>query len=257
MNACKSLRLTLLSVVLLLAITNAKPATGAESADLEIRDSAGRVLIAADQIRSYDVATHTLTLLPEVRGPLCKQLQVSRHLAAGVPFVVAVGGQTIYEGNFTTSASSQSFSTPIIVVDLVPLDENLHEDQLQIQPGYPSAAFFKGQDHRSDERIRTALKSAGKLRNSAPDHAAWLAECILEMQTIKPGMTRRDLLNVFQKEGGLSTRTARRYAYRNCPYIKVDVKFDPVGNPDDKLTNTPADRITQISQPFLEWTISD
>ncbi|MEX2092818.1 MAG: hypothetical protein WD971_09085, partial [Pirellulales bacterium] len=234
MAQCKSL---LVFVIGFLAADCLQPAAAADTAEFEIRDEAGNVLVASDQIRSYDLATHTLTLLPQVRGPLCEKLLKGRRLVSGVPFAVVVGGTTVYQGTFTTSASSRSFSTPIIVVDPVPLDQNLHEDQLQIQLGYPTAKFFTGDDPRADERIRTALAAAGKLASNATDHTAWVAASLLEMQAIKPGMTRGDLLNVFKEEGGLSTRTARRYAYRDCPYIKVDVKFDPVGTFDDKLTN--------------------
>jgi hypothetical protein len=39
-------------------------------------------------------------------------------------------------------------------------------------------------------------------------------------------MTRSDLLKVFATEGGLSWSTQRTYVYRQCPYIKVDVKFE-------------------------------
>jgi hypothetical protein len=70
-------------------------------------------------------------------------------------------------------------------------------------------------------------------------------------------MTRVDLLKVFREEGGLSTRTQRRFAYRDCPYIKVDVEFEPVGEPEDKLSQLPEDKIIKISKPFLEWSIID
>jgi hypothetical protein len=86
--------------------------------------------------------------------------------------------------------------------------------------------------------------------------ARWIGASLKEMQSIKVGMTRGDLLKVFMEEGGLSTRTQRRYVYRRCGYIKVDVEFAPVGNPDSH-DESPADRITKISKPFLEWAIMD
>jgi hypothetical protein len=49
-----------------------------------------------------------------------------------------------------------------------------------------------------------------------------------EMQTVKVGMTRKDLLRVFVIEGGLSTGLRRTYAYRNCP-----------------------------SRPYLDWAVMD
>jgi len=66
-----------------------------------------------------------------------------------------------------------------------------------------------------------------------------------------------DLLRVFKEEGGISTREWRRYAYHDCPYIKVDVEFQPVGDPDNKVSQSPKDKIIKISKPFLEWSIMD
>ena len=70
-------------------------------------------------------------------------------------------------------------------------------------------------------------------------------------------MTRAELLTVFNEEGGLSTRTWRRYAYRDCPYIKVDVEFEVVGEPIAGLSESPKDKIIKISKPFLERMILD
>jgi hypothetical protein len=89
------------------------------------------------------------------------------------------------------------------------------------------------------------------------DHSEWVAKSLSEIQTIKVGMTREDLLKVFTVEGGLSTRTWRRFVFRECPYIKVDVEFEPVGSPQDKLKEHTEDRIIRISKPYLEQSISD
>jgi hypothetical protein len=64
-------------------------------------------------------------------------------------------------------------------------------------------------------------------------------------------------LKVFREEGGLSTRTTQRYVYRECPYIKVDVTFEAVGAPEDKLAKSSKDKVATISRPFLEWSILD
>jgi hypothetical protein len=88
------------------------------------------------------------------------------------------------------------------------------------------------------------------------EHTEWIAKSLKEIETVKVGMTRGDLLKVFSEEGGLSTRTWRRYVYRECPYIKVDVEFQPVGEPA-KPTQNPQDKIIKISRPFLEWSILD
>jgi hypothetical protein len=89
------------------------------------------------------------------------------------------------------------------------------------------------------------------------EHTAWIAKSLKEIESVKVGMTRVDLLRVFAEEGGISTRAWRRYAYRDCPYIKVDVEFEPVGEPLNKLSQSPKDKIIKISRPFLEWSIID
>jgi len=76
-------------------------------------------------------------------------------------------------------------------------------------------------------------------------------------------MTRADLLKVFTMEGGLSTGLNRTYVYRECPYIKVAVEFEPVGRPArdaaGRLTLIEAgqDVIKKISKPYLEWPVID
>ena len=106
------------------------------------------------------------------------------------------------------------------------------------------------------KKTQTEFATRSKAVNS--QHTKWIAQSLREMQTIKAGMTRAQLTKVFTTEGGLSTRKWRRYAYRECPYIKVDVEFKPVGTskkyPHAESRN---DVITEISKPFLEWSIQD
>jgi hypothetical protein len=77
------------------------------------------------------------------------------------------------------------------------------------------------------------------------------------IDAIKPGMTRADLLTVFTVEGGISTRARRTYVYRLCPYIKVEVDFTPVTNPDDRLTEMSDDKILKLSRPYLQYSVTD
>jgi hypothetical protein len=77
-------------------------------------------------------------------------------------------------------------------------------------------------------------------------HTEWVSTVLAWIATIKPGMTRRDLLRVFTTEGGLSSRTHRTYVLKQCPIIKVDMEFSISGNEAD-------DKITQISKPYLDY----
>jgi hypothetical protein len=92
------------------------------------------------------------------------------------------------------------------------------------------------------------------------EHTKWVDHVMRSIATIKPGMTRQDLLQVFAEEGGLSTRTRRTYVYKHCPHIKVEVDFSPVEDLSRNHAPTaenPADRIVKISRPFLEYSIMD
>jgi len=99
-------------------------------------------------------------------------------------------------------------------------------------------------------------------RNRGPidqEHTKWIDSVMRSFATIKPGMTRRDLFSVFTEEGGLSTRTQRRYVYKHCPYIKVDVEFShaDIDASPDATTENPDDKIVKISRPYLEYSIMD
>ena len=95
------------------------------------------------------------------------------------------------------------------------------------------------------------------------DRVAWVAESLKRMQTVKPGMTRTDLLKVFTTEGGPSTGLHRTFVSRDCPYFKVDVEFKAVARPDNdsagfvSLLEDNRDIIVKISKPYLQFTIGD
>jgi len=108
-------------------------------------------------------------------------------------------------------------------------------------PPFPKPDFVVSEEPEEQQLLR--------------NHTKWISECIKRTQSIKPGATRAELLEVFRTEGGISTRSWRRYVYKGCPYIKVDVEFKAVD--DDKWNEKPGDIITKISKPFLEWSIMD
>ena len=91
----------------------------------------------------------------------------------------------------------------------------------------------------------------------------WVLGALREMQTIKPGMTRVDLLKVFREEGGLSTPRHRTYGYKGFPMFKVDVEFRQAADPPVQRTNarpweeSPSDVIVSISRPYIAQIITD
>jgi hypothetical protein len=82
----------------------------------------------------------------------------------------------------------------------------------------------------------------------------WVLKVMNEIGTVRAGMTRKELLKVFKEEGGISTRTHRTYAYKGCPYIKVNAVFSSV---DAKEQESGDDKIVSISGPYLAYAIMD
>lgn len=80
-----------------------------------------------------------------------------------------------------------------------------------------------------------------------------ISDILKECESVKPGMTRAELLKVFTTEGGMSTQIWRTFVHSRCPYIKVDVEFAPTKSGQEQTT----DIITKISKPYLAWTIID
>lgn len=85
------------------------------------------------------------------------------------------------------------------------------------------------------------------------EHTKWVDNVLRAVKMIKVGTTRSELMTVFTTEGGLSTASQRTYVYRQCPCIKVDVKF-AASSPEEEL---PTDKIVQISRPYLAWSVAD
>jgi len=78
------------------------------------------------------------------------------------------------------------------------------------------------------------------------------------METIKPGMTRWDLLHVFRTEGGVRTMFGKEggppgllretFVSQDCPNFKIDVEFKSV---NFDLPNQ--DVIVKVSKPYVQF----
>lgn len=88
-------------------------------------------------------------------------------------------------------------------------------------------------------------------------HSDWVLRSLKQMESVKVGMTRADLLRVFREEAGLSTRQQRTYVYRGCPYFKMEVKFQAIGVLEDGVEESPDDQIVEMSKPFLDYRVAD
>lgn len=112
-------------------------------------------LIASADLLGYNRQTHEMELTAEAFA----RLRALKVPVSGLPFVVSVGAERIYQGAVWTLVSSLSYDG-IILLQPFYTEGTL----VRIEPGYPGADFYKGTDPRSDPRIFQALTAAGKLR---------------------------------------------------------------------------------------------
>jgi hypothetical protein len=91
------------------------------------------------------------------------------------------------------------------------------------------------------------------------DHAAWLKQVMERMETIKPGMTRWDLMQVFRTEGarqtfrmeGAPSVLRETFVSQDCPYFKIVVEFQPtLGLPN-------RDVIVKVSKPYMQFSTAN
>jgi len=90
----------------------------------------------------------------------------------------------------------------------------------------------------------------GRIEN----HSKWVAQCLKDFQTLKPGMTRNEIKGKFPMDGGLQGVSPVRFVHPSCPYFKIDVEFEFKRNPHDQNRAIVGkdDRSTKFSRPYIE-----
>lgn len=111
-------------------------------------------IIWIEDIRAYSASTHEISLTQSAVDRL------SEIDPAGKTFVVSVGGERIYTGEFMAAYMSRTSDKAVILWP--PMQEN--QAKIKIQLGYPGMDFFRGEDPRSDPRILEFLRNEGKLK---------------------------------------------------------------------------------------------
>jgi hypothetical protein len=116
-------------------------------------------IVSEEDLLSYDWDTHTFELSQRL------WFRIRRPGSHGLPFIVVVDGLPIYVGAFWSSSSSIPSSVPIIM-----WDGEQKSKELVIQRAYPTAEFGKGDDPRSNEKLRQVLQDLGKLKVTKEKH---------------------------------------------------------------------------------------
>jgi hypothetical protein len=106
--------------------------------------------------------------------------------------------------------------------------------------------------------LGVARKQHAGVAGPPPDACAILKEAIGEVGQIKPGMTRREVEEHFQLDGGLQFRNTTRYIYPKCREvnIKVEIEFN-LAVPADQITGSPDDTVVKVSTPYLDYPARD
>lgn len=118
-------------------------------------DIADEPVISADDILSYNAATHEMLLTEEAMSRLA-ELQVP---VQGRSFLACVDRAPVYWGAFWVLYSSLSFDGVTIWKPLGVQDSAV----VAIRLGYPGSPFYRGEDPRDDPLVMAALERAGKL----------------------------------------------------------------------------------------------
>ncbi len=87
---------------------------------------------------------------------------------------------------------------------------------------------------------------------AAEEHSQWLLKCLLDINTLKVGSTRAEVLKIFTVAGGWSTPRECAYVYRGSRYICVEVVYETALDKDGRTIAASGDKIVKISKPTIE-----
>jgi hypothetical protein len=112
-------------------------------------------IIGLDDIITYNAQTHELKLTPSSYEDIFR-MDVPGN---GKSFVVCVDRKPVYSGAFWTPVSSFSFDGVTIWKPY-----SLGEPHIiNLELGYPSSSFYRGEDPRNNPEVINSLEQAGKL----------------------------------------------------------------------------------------------
>jgi hypothetical protein len=78
-------------------------------------------------------------------------------------------------------------------------------------------------------------------------------------QRLKPGMTRKEVEQHLERDGGVQFQSPTRYTVPACNYIKIDVEFqvDQGGSEKRNELLSPEDVVVGISKPYIAYPTKD
>jgi hypothetical protein len=100
-----------------------------------------------------------------------------------------------------------------------------------------------------------AVGTAAQEKPVSRDHTDWVAASLRTIHTVKPGITRADVLKVFKTKGGISNQLQRKYVFRDCPDVEVDAGLSRPGEgPASGRPGRSSSRSTAGTLTGASWT---
>lgn len=95
-------------------------------------------------------------------------------------------------------------------------------------------------------------------RDSEEMRNKWMDKVFRQIETIQPGMHRRDLETLFRMDGGINPIGGNeRYVFKECSMIKIDVTFKTPGATNSPQPENPDAVIESVSKPYLQYPFAD
>ncbi len=217
---------------------------------------ASTIVNSINPLMSLLALVFSITFLNSVRAGEPKYVPIASH--ANTPDVNAKEGvraQSILRKHKIKSISAGSAGLTMSV----PIEDATQARQLlakAIQEEGLRITLLK----MNEEGTRAVIITPSSAVEAAAEEDAVLtkqiSEVLKDVGELKAGMTRADLMKIFDTEGGISSPTRRTFVHRRCPFIKVDVQFtlaEKVDLPEER----PSDKISEISKPYLAWSVMD
>lgn len=100
-----------------------------------------------------------------------------------------------------------------------------------------------------------------RLSQKSADHPSTscneIAKALETVARVKVGMTRQELEQFFERDGGAQFPLSTRYVYPQCHYVKVEVEFQHPDSPPQNQLLSPNDVVSKVSKPYIEYAFKD
>jgi len=131
--------------------------------------------------------------------------------------------------------------------------------ELYIKEGrrFNDGTIFIPQVDPAEEIFQKCMDTKPLSDEKAASYKKWLKERVLEIQSITPGMTRREVNKILLQNGGIFMPSAITYSHKECDVLKVRIEFEPLSKEYKGFSLNEDDKVTTVSMPYLGFFTGD